>query len=44
VEQPSLNQQQMLPFYAFVGKLETFLKTVADGIQLICESFSSLGR
>jgi hypothetical protein len=28
-QQPSLNRQQMLPFYAFVGKLCTFLKGVA---------------
>jgi hypothetical protein len=28
-EQPSLKRQQMLPFYAFVGKLRTFLESVA---------------
>jgi len=28
-EQPSLKRRQMLPFYAFVGKLCTFLKSVA---------------
>jgi hypothetical protein len=28
-EQPSLKREQMLPFYAFVGKLCTFLESVA---------------
>jgi hypothetical protein len=40
--QPRLNREQVLPFYAFVGKLHTLLKTVADGIHIIRESLTSL--
>src|SRR5690242_6530597 len=38
IEQPRLKRRQVLPFYAFVGKLHTLLKTVAAGIHLISES------
>src|SRR6516165_10596584 len=41
-EQPRLNREQMLPFYAFVGKLHTLSRSVAVGIQLICERFLSV--
>jgi hypothetical protein len=34
----------MLPFYAFVGKLHTLLKTVAAEIHLICETLIGLER
>jgi hypothetical protein len=37
---PRLIRRQMLPFYAFVGKLHTLLETVAAGIHLMCESFT----
>src|SRR5262249_28453991 len=35
---PRSNRRQMLPFYAFVGKLYSLSNSVAVGIQLICES------
>jgi uncharacterized protein (DUF427 family) len=34
-QQPSLKRRQMLPFYAFVGKLYTFLESVAGRLHLI---------
>jgi hypothetical protein len=38
-EQPSLKREQMLPFYAFVGKLCTFLESVAARLHLIWLEF-----
>jgi hypothetical protein len=38
-EQPSLKRQQMLPFYAFVGKLYTFLESVAGRLHVIWLEF-----
>jgi hypothetical protein len=43
-EQPSLKRQQMLPFYAFVGKLRTFLESVAARLHWFGWSFHSRGR
>jgi hypothetical protein len=37
-EQPRLKRRQMLPFYAFVGKLHSLSKTVATGIHLTSAS------
>jgi hypothetical protein len=31
-KQPRLKRQQMLPFYAFAGKLNNFQERVAEGI------------
>jgi hypothetical protein len=42
-EQPSLKQRQMLPFYAFVGKLNTFSESVAGRLHLIWLEFSRGG-
>jgi len=38
-EQPSLKRRQMLSFYAFVGKLCTFLKGVAARLHPIWLEF-----
>jgi hypothetical protein len=42
-EQPSLKRQQMLPFYAFVGKLYTFLESVAGRLHVIWLEFFRWG-
>src|SRR5215472_15778726 len=36
-DQPRLKRRQMLPFYAFVGKLHSLSTTVATGIHRISE-------
>jgi hypothetical protein len=41
--QPSLNPRQMMPFYAFVGKLHTLSKSVAAGIHRpLCHALPAL--
>jgi hypothetical protein len=43
-QQPSLKPEQMLPFYAFVGKLYTFFESVAGRLHLVWLEFSFAGR